>query len=113
VTKCATLLGILRATVSKIMSAYMIHGKTISANRNSGKKSTLAERDRHTLRRIVSKKSHNYCSTGDRIEELNIHLEDHVSTKIVLRELNKSNINGRAAIAKPLITESNAQMCRR
>jgi hypothetical protein len=42
--------------------------------------------------------------------ELNIHLEDPVSTKSVRREFNKSNIygSGRAAIAKPLITESNA-----
>jgi hypothetical protein len=42
--------------------------------------------------------------------ELNIHLGDPVSAGIVLCELHKSNIHGRAAIAKPLITESNAQM---
>jgi hypothetical protein len=42
--------------------------------------------------------------------ELNIHLEDPVSRKPVRRELHKSNISDRAAIAKPLITESNAQM---
>jgi hypothetical protein len=43
---------------------------------------------------------------------LNIHLEDPVSTKIVRRELHKSNIHSscRAAIAKTLIAESNAQM---
>jgi hypothetical protein len=45
--------------------------------------------------------------------ELNIHIENPVSTKTVRRELHKSNIHGRAAIAKPLITESNAQMCKR
>jgi hypothetical protein len=33
-------------------------------------------------------KSHNYCSTVDR-PELNIHLEDPVSTKTVRRELHK------------------------
>jgi hypothetical protein len=44
---------------------------------------------------------------------LNIHLEDPVSTKTVQRELHKSNIHGRAAIAKPLITESNARMHKR
>jgi hypothetical protein len=33
--------------------------------------------------------------------ELNIHLEDRVSTKAVRRELHKSNIHGRAAVAKP------------
>jgi hypothetical protein len=46
----------------------------------------------------------------DRTAELNIHLVDPVSTKTVGRELHKSNIPGRAAIAKPLIAESNAQM---
>jgi hypothetical protein len=45
--------------------------------------------------------------------EQNIHLEDSVSTKTVRRDLDKSNIHGRAAMAKPLITESNAQMRKR
>jgi hypothetical protein len=40
--------------------------------------------------------------------EPNIHLEAD-STKTVWRELHKSNIHGRAAIAKPLITENNAE----
>jgi predicted transcriptional regulator len=43
VTKTATLLGVLRATVSKVMSAHTNHGKTTSAKRNSGRKSTLTE----------------------------------------------------------------------
>jgi hypothetical protein len=42
--------------------------------------------------------------------ELNIHLEDPVFTKTVECELHKSNTDGKAAVAKPLITESNAQM---
>jgi hypothetical protein len=46
-------------------------------------------------------------------EELNIHLEDPVSTKAVRRELHKSNIHCRAAIPKPLITESNAEIRKR
>jgi transposase len=54
VTKPATLLGVLRVTVSKVVSAYMYHGNT-SAKRNSGQKSTLTERDHCALRRIVSK----------------------------------------------------------
>jgi hypothetical protein len=58
-------------------------------------------------------RSHNYCSTGGRIAELSIHHEDPVSTKTVRRELHKSNIHGRAAIAKPLITESHAQRLKR
>jgi hypothetical protein len=55
-------------------------------------------------------KSHNYCTAGDRKAELNILLEDPVSTKTVQPELRKSNIYARVAIAKPLITENNDQM---
>jgi hypothetical protein len=56
------------------------------------------------LRRIVSK---NHRATAAQMTaELNIHLEDPVSTKTVRREFHKSNIHGRAAIVKPLITEN-------
>jgi hypothetical protein len=55
VMKSATLLELSRATVSKIRSVYMNHGKITKARRNNGQKSTLAERNYHTLRRIVSK----------------------------------------------------------
>jgi transposase len=66
--KTATLLGVSRARVPKIMSAYTNHGKTTSAKRSIGRSSTLTERyrRRNTLRSIVSKKNtHNYCSTDD------------------------------------------------
>jgi predicted transcriptional regulator len=53
VTKTAALLGVTRATVSKVMSIYDNPGKTTSAKRNSGRKSALTEGDRRTLRRIV------------------------------------------------------------
>jgi hypothetical protein len=36
VAKTATLLGVARETVSKVMSAYANHGKTTSAKKNSG-----------------------------------------------------------------------------
>jgi hypothetical protein len=68
----------------------------------------LTERDRRTLRTIVSE---NHTTTEAQVTaELNIHLEDHVSAKTARSELQKSNIHGRAAIAKLLITEGNAQM---
>jgi transposase len=54
VTKTAALLGVSRATVSKVKAAYTDHGETTSAKRNSGRKSTLTERDRRTIRRSVS-----------------------------------------------------------
>jgi hypothetical protein len=47
-------------------------------------------------------KSQNCCSTGERTVELNIHFEGHVSSKTFPRELHKSNIHGRAYIAKSL-----------
>jgi transposase len=111
VTKTATLLGVLTATVSRVMSAYMNNGKTESAKGNSGQKSTLTESDCRKLRRAVSK---NYTTTAVQVRvEMNIHLEDPVSTKTVQHELHKSNIHGRAAITKSLITESNGQTCKR
>jgi hypothetical protein len=77
--------------------------------RQHQRRGTVAERDRRTLR-IVSKNHTTTAAQVDRTAELNIHLVDPVSTKTVGRELHKSNIPGRAAIAKPLIAESNAQM---
>jgi predicted transcriptional regulator len=56
VSKTAALLGVSRATDSKVMSAYTNHEKTTSVKRNSGLKSTLTERDHRTLRRTVSRK---------------------------------------------------------
>jgi hypothetical protein len=43
VSETATLLGVSRMTVSKVMSAQMNHVKTISVKRNSGYISTLTE----------------------------------------------------------------------
>jgi predicted transcriptional regulator len=46
VTTTATLLGVSRAAVSKVMTANTNHGKT-SAKRKSGRKPKLSERVRH------------------------------------------------------------------
>jgi hypothetical protein len=54
VTRTDTLIGVSSATLSKVMSAYTNHGKTISVKRDSGTQSELTERTRRTLRRIVS-----------------------------------------------------------
>jgi transposase len=109
VIKNATLLGVSKVTVSKVMWAYKCHhGKTTLVKRNSGQKSALTKRDHNTLRRIVSKSDR---TTAVQVTaELNIDLEDPVSTKTVWCELHKSNIHARAVIVKPLITEINAQM---
>jgi transposase len=55
VIKTATLSCVSRATVSKLMSAYTNRGKTTSAKKMSGRKSSLTERNCRKLRRIVSK----------------------------------------------------------
>jgi len=78
VTKMTTLLGVYRAAVSMVMATYTDHGRTSSAKRNSGQKLKLSERDRHTLKRIVSI---NHRSTA----ELNIHLEDHFHKNSLMR----------------------------
>jgi len=89
------------------MATYTDHGKTSSAGRNCGWKPKLNERDRHTLERIVSK--HHRTAAAKLTAELSIRPEDHVSTKTVQRELHKSNIHSRAAVAKPLITDNKAK----
>jgi CTP-dependent riboflavin kinase len=76
VIKTVTLLGVSRATVSKVMSAYTNQGKTTSGKRNSGRKSTMTERDRRVLRRNYSK--NHRITTAKVTAELNIHFEEHV-----------------------------------
>jgi hypothetical protein len=39
------LLGVSRAAVSKVMTAYTNHGKTSSSKRNSGRKTEMSARD--------------------------------------------------------------------
>jgi hypothetical protein len=54
-TKTLTLLGVSRTIFFKVISAYTNRDKITSAKRNSGRNSTLNERGRRTLERIVSK----------------------------------------------------------
>jgi hypothetical protein len=62
------------------------------------------ERDRHTMRKTFSKNHRNIAA--QMTAELHILPEDPFSTKTVRRELDKSNIHSRAAVAKPLIRET-------
>jgi hypothetical protein len=71
-----------------------------------GQKSTLTERG-HTLRRTVPK--NHGTAAAQLTAELNIHLEEPASTKTVRREHQKSNIHGRAAIARQFALQKDRQ----
>ena len=110
-TKTATLLSLSTAAVAKVMTSHTNHGKTSSGTRNSGRKQKLSERYRRTSKRTLSR---NRTTTRAKVTaELNIHLEDSVSTKTPRRELHKPNIHGKAVIVKPLISENNAKRRKR
>jgi hypothetical protein len=99
--------GASSAAVAEVVTAYTDHGKTSSVEGNSGRKPKGSERDRCTLKRIGSK---NHRTVAAKVTaEPSIHLEDPVSTQTVQRELHKSNIHSRAAVAKPLIAENKAK----
>jgi hypothetical protein len=66
VTKTATLLGLSSIRASKLMLAHTNHGKTTSAKRNSGQKSSDRKRALYIEKNCL-KKSQNYCITGDSI----------------------------------------------
>jgi transposase len=64
-TKTATLFGVSRASVSKVMSAYTKLGKTTSAKSNSERKFSIDRKRSLYAEKGCLKKSQNYCSTGD------------------------------------------------
>ncbi|XP_076065314.1 uncharacterized protein LOC143039321 [Oratosquilla oratoria] len=108
VKKRAELLNVSQTTVPTVMTACTKHGASSSAKRNSDRNPKLPDRDRRTLQRIVARQ---HKTTAAKVTaELNTHLRNPVSTKTVRRELHKANIHGRAAIAKPLITDANAKL---
>ncbi|GFW22872.1 hypothetical protein TNCV_2380871 [Trichonephila clavipes] len=91
VTETFQLLRVYRDTVSKVMAAYTQRGKTCSANKNSGQKEKLNERDRRVLKQIVMSKKQ---ITATKVTtDLNQWL---VSMITVRRHLHKQNIYIRA-----------------
>ena len=104
--KMATLLGVSRAAVSKVMTAYTNHVKTSLVKRNGGLNPELSERYRLTLKRYVSEIIHLLQQSDSRTQYSSLRPYFY---KRVQRELHKSNICGTAAIAKPLITDNNAK----
>jgi hypothetical protein len=107
----APLLGVSRATVSKVMLAFTNHRKATSAKRNSGEnqhwqKEIVIHRE-GLFRKITELLQHSWQDSRTEYSSWR-----PVSIKTVRRELDKSNIHGsgRAAIAKPPITQGNGQM---
>jgi transposase len=74
----ATSLGVSKAAVPKIVTAYTTHGKTKSADPNSGQKPKLSERGRHILKRIVSK---NHRTAATKMTAVLTNHPEDVSTK--------------------------------
>ena len=88
------------------MTAFEREGKTSSAKHRSGRKSNLSEGDRRYQNRVVKD---NRKTTAVKITaDLNGHLQNPVSIKTVRRELHRSGFYGRAAIRKPLVSNTNA-----
>jgi len=107
VSKTTTLCGVTQGTISNVMTAYTVYGKTESAKHSSDRKTKLQDRDRRALNRIVT--SQKKTTTKKLTTELNMHLNTPVSSKTMRRELLEMCINGRVAIPKPLITGKNAE----
>ncbi|GFS61463.1 transposable element Tc1 transposase [Trichonephila clavipes] len=105
-SRTANLVGVLRTTVSRVMTAYTNLGKVSSAKYNSRGKLKLEHRDRRVLKRIVARNRKTILPqiTSD----MNTHLLNPVSMKTIPRELHTANIRGRVAIRKPLVSGWNA-----
>jgi hypothetical protein len=93
------------------MSTYTNHGKTTSAKRNSGRKSTLTERGRRTLQSIFFSK--NYRTTAAQVT-------GQQNWIFILKILFTSNLSHvsftnprQSCNCKPLITENKAHMRKR
>jgi hypothetical protein len=73
----------------------------------------LTERDNRTMRKIILKNHRNIAAQATRKQNWLFILKTLFFTKTVRRELHRSNIHGRTAIAEPLIIESNARIRKR
>jgi hypothetical protein len=56
--------GVSKVTISKVMMAYMNHGKT-SAKRKSGRIATITKRNCHILRRILKNHTNTAAEVTD------------------------------------------------
>jgi hypothetical protein len=110
VIKTATSLGVSKATVSKVRSAYTNHGRQ-HQQRETGK-SALTERDRRALWRIVLK-NHSTASQVTAQQNWLFILKTLFPQKLSYVSFTDPESNGKAATAKPLITENDGQIRKR
>ncbi|GFT32576.1 transposable element Tcb1 transposase [Trichonephila clavipes] len=114
VTETAIYLGRARSTVSAVMTAYKKCRNVTSGKHSSGRKRKLTDRYKRVLTRIVARKRKQ--SLSQITSEVNSHLYNPISARIVQRELHASNLYGRVGIRKPLVTARHAlqrrQWCR-
>ena len=89
------------------IAEFKKRGKTSSHRSNSGRTSKVTGRNRSALKCIVRK--YHRTTTTKVTTELNQHLNSPVSIKPFLRELNKIEFYGRAAVRKPLLSTINIQ----
>ncbi|GFV43794.1 transposable element Tc1 transposase [Trichonephila clavipes] len=81
VSRTANLVGVLKTTVLRVITAYTNLGKVSSAKHNRGRKLKLKDRDRRVLKRIVAR---NRKTTLPQItSEMNTHLMNPVSMKTI------------------------------
>ncbi|GFW08059.1 transposable element Tc1 transposase [Trichonephila clavipes] len=101
VSRTTNIVGVLRTTVSRVMTVYPNLGKVSSEKHNSGWKLKLKDRDRRVLKRIVTRKRK--TTLRQMTNEMNSYLHNSVSKKTIQWELRVANIHGRVAIPKPLV----------
>lgn len=97
-----------RTVVSTVMAICTKSSKITSEKINSGLNPKMFERDLRDFKRTVAKKSKNTAANVTSVHFT--HLNNTVSTRTKLWELQKTGSGGKAAILKPLIKKLNGKL---
>ncbi|GFU56817.1 HTH_Tnp_Tc3_2 domain-containing protein [Trichonephila clavipes] len=101
VFRTANLVGVLRTTVSRIITVYIDLSKMSSEKHSIGRKSKVKTHDSQLLKRIVTPKRK--TTLPQITSEMNTHLQNPVSMEIILLQLHAANFHGKVAITKPFV----------